>query len=95
MRRQPKAVAQILDPDQPCEQQAEFVACCHCGKLHPFAGAVGLLSAGVAVLEYCGRCDGVHCPSCVACVTVEQRLENLEAGRHPLAPRPVQILIAR
>lgn len=94
MRKQPGAVVQLFDPEEPAELQLEMVACCHCGKLHPMRGAAMLLAAGVPVLEYCGKCDGVHCPSCTQCVTVEQRLDNLEAGRPLLAPRPTQILVS-
>lgn len=84
----------LFDPDAPREQQLEFIRCCHCGKHHPARGAVGLLLAGVPALGYCSRCDGVHCPQCVACVPVEQRLDNLEAGRAVDAARPVQILVS-
>lgn len=93
MSRRPGAVVQLFDPEQPTELQLEMVACCHCGKYHPMRGAAMLLAGGVRVLDYCSRCDGVHCPSCVQCVPVEQRLENIEAGRPLLASRPTSILV--
>lgn len=45
---------------------------------------------------FCNRCAGYVCgaPECMAsCVPVGQRLENVEAGRDVLTPRPTQIVV--
>jgi hypothetical protein len=50
---------------------------------------------------FCSQChdpprrNGYTCgrPDCMVCVTWEQRLENLEAGRHFLTPRAPQIAV--
>lgn len=92
MRRTAAAQLDVFLPDGGT-QTLEYLSCCHCGKLHPTAGAVALLSSGFPCVVYCPKCDGIRCPECEACVPLGQQLDNIEAGRHVLAPRPTQILV--
>ena len=66
--------------------------CCHCQYTwEAETGSLGGKMAG----GFCGRCVGYICknPDCEQCVPWEQRLENLEAGRHYLAPRVARVSV--
>lgn len=44
---------------------------------------------------FCTRCMGYTCggPDCIACIPVEVRLTNAEAGRDELTPAPQSIVV--
>lgn len=65
------------------------LSCCHCQH-------TWILKKGSGkVRGFCTNCMGYTCgnPKCFECVPSEQRIENIEAGRPELAPRPVKILV--
>lgn len=44
---------------------------------------------------FCTKCMGYTCgkPECDECVPIEQRCSNIEAGLHPLTPKPAMVLV--
>ena len=75
------------------EDVVEFTRCVHCGAHIPVKASIEGIVAGTLRLGHCRKCDGVHCEQCSTCVPFEQQLDNVEAGRDRLAPRPVSILV--
>lgn len=70
-------------------KDGETLSCVHCQH-------TWILQKGSGKARgFCTNCMGYHCgaPNCWECVPLEQRLENLEAGRPELTPGPVKILI--
>ena len=65
--------------------EADTLQCVHCGchwQVNP---------GSRKIRGFCPTCIGPICgPNCVKCVPVEQRLENMEAGR-PIEFRPIII----
>ena len=77
----------IVDPggDRPLGV-APTLQCVHCGAHFTPQPGSG------RVRGFCTRCHGPVCgPGCAQCVPHEQQLENLEAGRDRLAPRPLAV----
>jgi len=81
----------LISHDHDRQAGADLVHCVHCGAMHAVASSIAGLVAGTLALGYCARCDGIYCPQCSDCVPIEQRFENLEAGRLELAQRRVQV----
>lgn len=66
----------LVDPGSDTLVEFGTLQCVHCG--HHFMSEPGSGN----VRGFCMNCAGPVCgPGCVACVPVEQLLENLEAGR--------------
>lgn len=86
----PAGTLHIYDCDGP-EQTFDTVQCCHCQRHWVYVPGSGRKRG------FCLKCNGITCgePACDACVPVEQRLENIEAGRDPLAERPLLIPVTR
>jgi len=67
--------------------------CCHCQfTWEAPTGSIGGKLAG----GFCGKCVGYICknPNCLKeCVPWERRLENWEAGRDYLTPRPTYVSV--
>lgn len=64
--------------------------CCHCQRTWEApTGSLGGKMAG----GFCGKCVGYICrnPDCLECIPVEQRLENIEAGRPLLTGRSTMV----
>lgn len=62
--------------------------CCHCQATWVHAPGSGRLRG------YCQNCNGFVCgPGCAACVPLERRLENLEAGRPELTPAAPSVYV--
>ena len=95
--RHARSIGVVMGPDVAGGQgEIGFESCCHCGRVHPITmQTLGLLAQGVAVLDYCARCNALRCPACVACVPLERQLENIEAGRDPLDVSRVLVAIPR
>ena len=56
--------------------EVDTLQCCHCG------GHFALRPGSGNVRGFCARCNGPVCgPGCAACLPMEARLENAEAGR--------------
>lgn len=64
-------------------------SCCHCQKTWEEVKGSGRLRG------YCSRCHGYVCghPDCMVCINWEAKLENVEAGRPRLTPRPEQVTV--
>jgi len=70
-------------------KDGETLSCCHCG-------GIWILQKGSGKARgFCQQCDRVHCggPTCWECIPYEARIENLEAGRPELTPRPTKVFI--
>lgn len=67
----------------------DTLQCCHCQAHWEVLVGSGRLRG------FCSRCMGYTCgqPACMICVPAEVRLENIEAGRPELTPRPELILV--
>ena len=67
--------------------------CCHCQYTWEApTGSLGGKKAG----GFCGKCVGYICrnPDCLKeCIPVEQRLENVEAGKHFLTVKPTMVSV--
>lgn len=69
-------------------QEGSTLSCCHCGKHWEVRKGSGIERG------FCQNCMGYVCgPSCYDCIPVEQKLENIEAGRPLLTPRVPAILV--
>lgn len=63
-------------------------SCCHCQATWIYQKGSGRLRG------WCQRCNGYVCgPTCVECVPIERRLDNIEAGRPELTPLPARVLV--
>lgn len=69
--------------------EGQTLSCRHCGFNWELVRGSGKARG------YCTLCMGYTCGSqaCLACLPQEARMENLEAGRPELTPRPVKILV--
>lgn len=67
----------------------DTLRCCHCGCHWEVVAGSGIERG------FCTRCVGYTCgkPACMACVPVERRLENVEAGRPELTPSAEKVLV--
>ena len=65
------------------------LSCCHCQFTWVLQKGSG------KVRGFCTSCMRPHCggPNCWECVPIEQRLENIEAGRPELTPAPVKVFV--
>jgi hypothetical protein len=70
---------------------ADTLTCVHCQHTWEYVQGSGRRRG------WCLRCHGVTCgaAACMACVPVDRRLENAEAGRPILTPRPDQVSVPR
>lgn len=90
----PDSTTIVRPVDGSREWQMDHVACCHCGRHHQITtAAIHAAVAGGKPLElgFCQKCGHPTCasePCASTCTPLEQQLENMEAGRHPLTPRP-------
>lgn len=77
------------DRDRDHVVQSDTAQCCHCGWTWQHTPGSGRIRG------WCMRCMGFVCgPNCVAgtnCITQEQILENIEAGRRLDTPPPVKV----
>lgn len=69
----------------------DTLQCRHCGSHWEVVVGSGRLRG------WCSRCLGYCCgrPECFVCIPIEQRLQNIEAGRPMLTPSPSQIALPR
>ena len=88
----PKGSTVEYDADGTVVQEMYLYWCCHCQRNWeaPLLSFGGKLAGG-----FCGKCVGFYCrnPACAECIPWEQRLENVEAGRPLLTPRPVCVAV--
>ena len=84
----PNGTLHVFDCDGP-EQVFDTVQCVHCGRHWVWKHGSGKRRG------WCTKCNGITCghPGCDACVPIEQRLSNREAGRPCLAPRSVLVSV--
>jgi hypothetical protein len=82
--------------DDSGEHQGEGVVCRHCGTAHiPEAAIQALVTGAADKMGFCFKCNGPVCAECSECRPQEQQIDNIEAGRHPLAERPAFAAFAR
>lgn len=69
-------------------EEGQTLSCVHCGH-------TWILKKGSGKTRgFCQNCMGYVCgPTCTACVPVERRIENIEAGRPELTPAPVSVWV--
>lgn len=68
---------------------SDTVQCVHCSRIWKWQVGSGKWRG------FCLACNGFTCGTrrCDACVPIEQRLENMEAGR-PLDYRPIRVSLS-
>lgn len=96
----PSSTAVIHSLDGGRELQADFVACCHCGRHHLVTlENLETHQRGGKKIEFgfCARCNHPTCPSepCAStCTPNEQQIENMESGR-PRLHYPTRVAFPR
>lgn len=69
-------------------ERGATVQCAHCQFSWRLEKGSGRLRG------WCFNCNGFVCgPACAECVPLGRRLENVEAGKHPLTPGAPKILV--
>jgi len=81
----------IADPEKDrALETIPTLQCCHCGAHWEHRPGSGV------VRGYCARCNGPVCgPCCKECVPYMQRIENVEAGRPAMTPKPTMISVGK
>ncbi len=70
-------------------KRGETLKCVHCQHSWIVEPGSGKMRG------FCQRCNGYTCggKNCLDCIPAEHRLENIEAGRPELTPKPVMIVV--